>query len=595
VRPGATWSGNEVTFFAEGLVPGASYRVRFASGTTSVARAVTGVAILRRDLADGVEKPQLVVEVPPLPLGPAAIRVVDEHGDVVLHATDDFFTVAPQPIGIPTGVGGYRFENYRAAVSRDGLVYLSLDFGDVQHARVFDAKAIGLPLRFEAEDVSFWNVQGFLMQLLGENMPGLFAIDTSNGADSDVLHYSRHEFNTFFLQHGERASHAVDPNDPNWHLDETRHVDHDHQLIEMAATLPDGSTLTPGATPPFTLTVRAETLFEHGVVGRDAVTVEDQANVRSDGGLLGLPLLGNNGDVLSNGPVAVKNEAVVQGDATGSSFDIDGDAVVTGSLLPADPPVEFLPVAAPTGLVELGDFKVETATSLRVGSYHATKLEVVANAELRIENLDGPVTIYVDGDVTIANGGSVVPDDPDPEKLALYLVGDGVARFTNDSNFYGVVYGPDAAIQVDNHGIFSGAFVGGTMQVSNDAQVIYDEALHVNVCSTDPAPLDVPADIRMWPGQLIELPNQALGTLLGHSMKIGRRAAPLVALDAVNLGLLVPPDLEEGSTVELALVDGNGCRSWRTVMVAVPEPSAASGVAAAIAAVAAFARRRRAA
>jgi hypothetical protein len=587
VRPAAAWSGSEVTLFGDALVAGASYRVRFRSGTASVTRFVDGVAILRRDLADAVEKPQIVVNAPPLPLGPTAIQVTDADGAVVIEMTDDLFTVAPQPIGIPTGVGVYHFDGYRAAVSRDGLVYLSLDFGDVQHARVFDAQAVGLPLRFAAEDVAFWNIQGFLMQLLGEKMPGLFAIHTANEADSDVFHYSRHEFNTWFLQHGERANHALDPNDPNWHLDGTRHVDHNKLLLEIAATLPDGSTLAPGATPVFTLAVRLETLFQHGAVGRDSVRVDNHAIVRSDG-----LLLGNNGDVLSNGPVSVRNQSTVLGDATGDSFEIDTGGIVTGALRPADPPVEFLPVAVPTGLVELGDFVVSTSTSLGVGSYHADKLEVVAGAELHIANADGPVTIYASGDVNVHNQSSVVADDPDPEKFALYLAGDVTARFTNDSDFYGVVYGPDAELIVDNGGAFDGAFVGGTMIVDNHSQVTYDEALHVNECSSDPLPFDVPVDLVVRPGERLALPDQLLAALTGHQLRIGRRAAPLVAVDGLSIGIVVPPDLEPDSSVELALVDALGCRSWRTVMVSVPEASTAAGGAGAVAALAWLGRRR---
>ena len=77
-------------------------------------------------LADGVVRPQLVVALPELPLGPAQVLVEDltNHRPLNLHA-DRHFTVAPHPIGVPNGVGVYRFERYRAAVSRDGTVLVS--------------------------------------------------------------------------------------------------------------------------------------------------------------------------------------------------------------------------------------------------------------------------------------------------------------------------------------------------------------------------------------------------------------------------------------------------------------------------------------
>ena len=39
----------------------------------------------------------------------------------------------------------------------------------------------------------------------------------------------------------------VDPDDGNWHLDGSPHIDHDHLIVAIAATLPDGSLPTPGA------------------------------------------------------------------------------------------------------------------------------------------------------------------------------------------------------------------------------------------------------------------------------------------------------------------------------------------------------------
>src|SRR5207247_3327840 len=61
----------------------------------------------------------------------------------------------------------------------------------------------------------------------------LFVFPAANPAtDSDALHYSRHEFTTYFLQHMERQPHAVDSTDGNWHLDGSRHVDHNHLRSE---------------------------------------------------------------------------------------------------------------------------------------------------------------------------------------------------------------------------------------------------------------------------------------------------------------------------------------------------------------------------
>src|SRR6185295_5438423 len=146
----------------------------------------------------------------------------------------------------------------QAAVGRNGIVYLALDLTNMQQPMVVTAQALGFPLRFTESDVVFYNRQGFLMQRLatpGKNgvvpVPGMFVVPTANGAtDSDELHYSRHEFVTYFLQHQERQPHAVDPTDPNWHLDGSPHVDHNHLIIAITGTL-FGVKLPAGATTPF--------------------------------------------------------------------------------------------------------------------------------------------------------------------------------------------------------------------------------------------------------------------------------------------------------------------------------------------------------
>lgn len=568
VRPAATWAGSEVTLFDDALVAGQSYWVEFRSGVAVHSAQLTATAVLRRDLADGEMRPQLAVALPALPLGPARIRVFRLPSTHVLTIPDDAFTVAPQPVGVPSGVGTYRFENYRAAVARDGTAYLSLHFGDVQHARVFDARAEGWPLRFDNEGLAFYNAQGFLMQLLGEGMPGLFAISAAGSGDSDALHYSRHEFNTYFLQHDERQSHAVDPSDPNWHQDGTPHIDHDRQLLAIEGTV-GGAQPAPGASPPFTLVVDTETLFQHGVVGESSVLVDNHAHVRSYDSLLGL--LGLDGDVLSNGLVTVSNFGFVHGSATASDFSIESGGLVLGGLHDIDPPVSFLPVAVPSGLVPLGDLVLEGPMALGPGSYEAGKLEVRDGGHLQIQNADGPVTLYVTEEFRVDHGGKVQPEDIDPEKFAVYVAGAGRARFSDDSSFFGVVYGPDAEVRVDNGGTFAGALVGGDVSVENDAVVFYDVRLHRNECPADPPALVLPDADELEPGRLLDLPGLLEEALTGYGLRIDGRTVPL--LPSV-LGALVtlPQDLKPGTDVEFTLVDPNGCRTWRTRMMRVEEP-----------------------
>lgn len=44
-------------------------------------------------------------------------------------------------------------------------------------------------------------------------------------------------------------------NEPNWHADGTRHVNHDLIVVAIRSKLADGTTPVPGATPPFQLVI----------------------------------------------------------------------------------------------------------------------------------------------------------------------------------------------------------------------------------------------------------------------------------------------------------------------------------------------------
>jgi hypothetical protein len=148
---------------------------RAPSRWTRSSAAVSGTVATRRDLADGVYKPQLQVTLPSLPLGPARIAVSNTPTSTpVLTIPDTDFTVASIPLAIPDEYGGWSYQNQQAAVDRDGIVYLSLDLSGLTQPLVFDATAVGLPLRFGAEDVVFTNAQGFLTSAINLTGGGLF-------------------------------------------------------------------------------------------------------------------------------------------------------------------------------------------------------------------------------------------------------------------------------------------------------------------------------------------------------------------------------------------------------------------------------------
>jgi len=484
VRPNVTYAGTPVTFFGGALQAGQQYRVTFASGTSAATASVSATAVTKRDLADATTKTQLVVTLPSLPLGPARITVTNAStGTQVMAVDDTTFTVAPQPLAVPTDYGTYHWPNYQAAVGRDGVVYLALDLSGLSRPIVFEAKAVGYPLRFTNKDVLFRNVQGFLMQLLVQGngatpVPGMFVYPADSGStDSDTLHYSRHEFSTYFLQHQERQPHAVDPNDGNWHMDGSRHVDHNHLILAIMGHMPDGSLPAPGATPAFDLSATNYSLFYQGLSANSGIYMTDNASI--DGYTDASGTFNAEGDVFSNGVVSLKKNAIVNGDATAQSFAVASSATVTGTRQLAQA-TTFMDVKVPAGLTNLGAINLCGSSTLTIngpGSFEVSSISI-NNSTLYVDNSAGPVTLYVDGGVDIQAGATVALADSNPEKFALYVAGSGGVNLTGgNSAFHGVVYAPYSKLYVTSQGDFYGAFVADRTQFDKHAQVHYWNAL----------------------------------------------------------------------------------------------------------------------
>lgn len=480
VRPAAAPAGTPLTLFHPALVSGRAYSVRLTSGTTGESVVVEVTALTRRDLGDGLYKAQLLVPVPPLPLGPTSITVSEAgQSGALLALGDEALTITPAPIVVPTQLGEYRYQDYQAAVSREGVVYISLDLRGVTLPRTFRAQPQGYPLRFSSEEVVIYNTQGFLMQLLDQRIPGLFTLTAPNAAeDGEVLQYSRHEFSTFFLQHGERAVHAVDPSDPNWHLDGTRHIDHDALIVAIRGTLTGGRLPTPGATPPFTLVLNTYSLFTHGLVGANSIKMSSLAQTDSYNSRTGVP--GVQGDVRTNGPLTMSGLSIVKGNATAASFSLSGGSLITGTQTVSTQPLQFMPIAVPSNLPDLGSITLSSGqvrTLVGPASYKVTNITLNDLGQLLIDNTQGPVTLYVSGTVTVSGLGNITVLDPSPEKFALYVTGNGQVKFSNAGMFYGVVYAPNSTITLSSAADFRGAFVGAAVDAKSAARIHYDTAL----------------------------------------------------------------------------------------------------------------------
>jgi hypothetical protein len=247
VRPAFASPGDNVTIFPPSNRSG-SYEIRVGD------KRLTQSAVWKRDLGDGRYKWQIVVKAPVNPMGPTAINVKGPGSDFTIPATD--FTMMQAPIDLKSNNGETLAKCYSAAVTADHVVLIPLDISAITDHMIFNGIGESYPLLFTAADVTIYNTQGFLMQLLSApNSAGIYAIDDPGGLNSLELTYDRHEFNTYLDMHAHTGGYGLDPNDPAWHTDGTYHVDHNHLVIAIRGTVENMGAPPAGKTPNFDLSI----------------------------------------------------------------------------------------------------------------------------------------------------------------------------------------------------------------------------------------------------------------------------------------------------------------------------------------------------
>jgi len=255
VRPFVGESDQKITLFDSRLDSGERYQVRFRNTVDGSVGWSAGRARSKRDIADGRTRTQLRVAVADVGIGPVSISVWDDGRE--LYALGDHeFTVVPEPIVLREFKATTTRREYRAAVGRDGTVYIPVDVSNVDTATRFTGGAVGFPMAFSPHNVAMYNAQGYLMQLLDPTDPQLFDLYPGDFEVSTVLSYWRHEFASYNRTH--RQDDDYESEDGEWHADGSRHVDHDHIVVAIRGKLADGTLPQAGATPPFAMLVTSE-------------------------------------------------------------------------------------------------------------------------------------------------------------------------------------------------------------------------------------------------------------------------------------------------------------------------------------------------
>jgi hypothetical protein len=234
--------------------------------------------------------------------------------------------------------------------------------------------------------------------------------------------------------------------------------------------------------------------------------------------------------IASNGDITVENSAEVQGDvAPGPGMDAliaDPDSV-SGSTDPSNNPMELLPVTTPA-IPSSGPLWVPFGTSqtLPPGDVHYSALavgvgssltitgparvvldsfHVSSNANVTFDATGGPIEIYATGTFELSSNSDLLTPGP-ASNLTLFCVGGPgqVVELDSNSEFHGVIYGPEATISVASNFEIFGAVMAEDVQLAANVAIHYDESLAatgtvyalVVVDSWKPEVFPIPAALR---------------------------------------------------------------------------------------------------
>lgn len=248
-----------------------------------------------------------------------------------------------------------------------------------------------------------------------------------------------------------------------------------------------------------------------GIIGVNSVTLGGDVTVDSYDSGSGpyTPPGSDNGTVCSDGDIALNGNVEIHGDVLcGKEAATCGDgASVTGTVThnPAKlviPPVDLGDVAtnndnALIPLTSIGNDPVNDTTNefsigstetltLSAGTYYFTLLEIKAQAQIIIN--DGPVIIYVDGDVRITGNG-IANATQIPNNLQIFVTGSQVT-VNGGPDFFGLLYAPNAVIDITGNTQFYGALVGTEIRkLHGTADIHYDEGLDPFWLAVRPVPV----------------------------------------------------------------------------------------------------------
>lgn len=154
------------------------------------------------------------------------------------------------------------------------------------------------------------------------------------------------------------------------------------------------------------------------------------------------------------------------------------------------------PLAGSTD-INLGNGETMTLTA---GDYYITSIILKSGATLEIDATAGPVNIYLNGIVDAEDGdleaknGSAINNASQPTDFAIFSNSTQDIVFKHSSDYKGIVYAPNAHVEMKNSADVYGLVWGKTAAIHNSGEFYFDEALKDKFLS----PYKYSVEIASW-------------------------------------------------------------------------------------------------
>ncbi len=186
----------------------------------------------------------------------------------------------------------------------------------------------------------------------------------------------------------------------------------------------------------------------------------------------------------SNGQIKVAGQAMIDGDASGETVEIDGaDAKITGEISEDSQKInprciglfagegavaennDNEKLALKNGKLQLSSKKTVTITS---GTYYLNGINVTAKAKL---NIEGEVRIFCTGKITVAANAEVNYEGEDYGLIILCNTNENV-NISGSGDMRGIIYAPESFVHVSGQGLTVGNVFAKRVDVTGQGIIV---------------------------------------------------------------------------------------------------------------------------